>query len=177
MLETYETEYTVTPGPLVKNMTIFVIVLCIVMDAVIPFSIYYYENDAFIALMVSGLITVIFIPLFIGAWAYSPQKYTTSEKGVRIVRPVGSILIPIGEITKVEDKQVSYFKTIRLWANGGLFSMSGKFYNEADGQFWMYAKNNNYVMLYAKTKWVVSPDDRELFITDIKSKIEKQRNR
>ncbi|MCK5561051.1 MAG: hypothetical protein KAJ51_10675, partial [Thermoplasmata archaeon] len=106
---------------------------------------------------------------------YSPKKYTLSEKEIRIIRPISSISIPINEINKVEDKEINVFKTIRLWANGGVFSLSGVFYNKQDGKFWMYAKNSRYIMIHARKKYVLSPDEKEQFIIKVKNYLGKQK--
>ena len=107
-----------------------------------------------------------------GTWAYSPQKYITSEHEVKIVRPVSPITIQIAQVTEVEEKDINVFKTIRVLGNGGLFAFTGTFYNKADGKFWMYTKNTNYVMLHTKDKkYVLSPDDKEQFIIELKNKL------
>lgn len=169
MTEVFKTEFNITPGSLIKGMTGFVIILFIFIVFIIPLIIYYFENEIFPALLVNILTLIIFIPMFIFSWAYSPKSYSVSEKGIGIHRPLSSIFIPLNEIKKVEDKEISAFKTIRLWANGGIFSLSGAFYNKQDGKFWMYAKNNRYVMIHANKKYVVSPDEKEQFIIKIKN--------
>ena len=77
------------------------------------------------------------------------------------------------EITKVEERDFKAYKMVRKFGNGGLYSVSGKFWTKADGTFQAYGKNNNWVMIYAKEKWAVSPDEKELFITDLKGRVEK----
>jgi len=73
---------------------------------------------------------IIMIPILIGSWAYSPQKYVVSEKSIKIVRQINSI-------------------------------------------FLMYAKNDKFVMIYADKKYVLSPDEKERFIIEVKNKLEK----
>ena len=73
----------------------------------------------------------------------------------------------------MEDRVINPLRTIRLWANGGLFSLSGIFYNKTDGKFLMYAKNEKYVMIYADKKYVLSPDEKEQFIIEVENKLEK----
>jgi hypothetical protein len=108
-----------------------------------------------------------------GTWAFAPTKYSLTDKEIIIRRPAKDLVIPLSELTKVEKKDIKVFKTIRTAGNGGLFAFTGSFYNKADGTFWMYCKNKNYVMLHGKKKYVLSPDDKELFITDISAKMEK----
>lgn len=166
---------------MVKGLTVFVIVMFIAISIFTPLSVYYLENnDLLLSILLSILVICIFIPIIIGAWAYSPQKYIVTEKGITIVRPYKPIFISIKEITEVENKEIAIFKTVKLWANGGLFSLSGAYYNKTDGKFWMYAKNDKYVMVHAAKKFVLSPDDKERFIIELKSfvsKYGKQRDR
>ena len=176
MPEILENEYTITPGSLVKGVTGFIIILFVLMASVIPYSIYFYEEDIFFSIMFLILILSIFIPLLVGSWAYSPKKYVVSEKGLGIVRPINAIFIPLKTITKIEDREINPLKIIRLWGNGGVFSLSGSFYNKTDGKFWMYAKNNKFVMVYADKKYVVSPDEKEMFMIELRNKIEKPNN-
>jgi hypothetical protein len=167
-----ETEYEITPSNLVKGLTLFVFILFIVIGAITPTSIYYLENDITAAFLILILDISIFIPILIGAWAYSPTKYLVSNESIKILRPIGPVIIQLNEILRIEEKQIETFKTIRLIGNGGLFSFTGSFYNKPDGKFWMYAKNNNFVMITTKEKKsVLSPDEKEQFIIEIKNKI------
>lgn len=145
----------------------------LILAIIVPPVIFFTEGDIPGALLFLLLMAGIGIPVFYGSWHYSPQKYKVSEKGVFIIRPAANIVIPIKEINKVEPKDYKSYKLLRKWGNGGLFSISGKFWNKADGDFWCYGKNTNFVMLHADKKWVVTPDEKELFITDVKGKMEK----
>ena len=173
MPEILENEYTITPGTLVKGVTGFIIILFVLMATVIPYTIYFYEDEIFFSIMFLILMLSIFIPVLVGSWAYSPQKYVVSEKGLQIVRPINAISIPLKTIIKIEDREINPLKTIRLWGNGGVFSLSGSFYNKSDGKFWMYAKNNKFVMVHADKKYVISPDEKEMFMIELSNKIEK----
>lgn len=173
----FGTEYTVTPARFIMALTWIIALMFVVLAAVISPVIYITEGDLIGAIAFLLLIAGIGIPVFAVSWYYSPEKYTTSERGITIIRPVGDIVIPIEEITKVEPKDYRSWKLLRTWGNGGLFSISGKFWNKTDGSFWCYGKNNNFVMIHAKSKWVVTPDDMNLFITDVKGKMDKVKGR
>jgi hypothetical protein len=170
-----ETDFEIGMGNMVKGMTGFVFVLFIILTFILPITIYDLEGEFYVSLYIFILLTIIFIPIFIGGYIYSPTKYTLSEDEIKIIRPVSSISIPIYEIKKVEDKEINVFKTIRLWANGGVFSLSGAYYNKQDGKFWMYAKNSRYVMIHAKKKYVLSPDEKEQFIIMVKNYLGKHK--
>jgi len=172
MSELLEREYTITPSGLVRGVTWFVILLFISMTILIPMSIYYFDKEIFVALLVFMLFIILYPSILAGSWVFSPQKYLVSGHRIKIVRPVSSITIQIAEITEVEEKDINVFKTIRVLGNGGLFAFTGTFYNKADGKFWMYAKNKNYVMLHTNDKkYVLSPDEKEQFIIDLRNKL------
>jgi hypothetical protein len=171
----FQNEYTITPDKFVTGITWGISLMALIMTTVIPASIFLIEKHLPLTLGITALMLVIFIPLLYLSWAYSPQKYQVSEKEVRVVRPMGDISIPVREIRKIEEKNLKAYKLLRKWGNGGLFSVSGKFWSKKEGDFWCYAKNNNWVMLHADKKWVVSPDEKELFISDVTSKMEKKR--
>jgi hypothetical protein len=173
MVEGFANEYTITPTRFVNGLTWGLILMFLLMITLIPASIYFIEKHLLATFGMLFLMLGVFIPTLFFSWYYSPTKYSVSEKEVKIYRPRNVIVIPISEIRKVEAKDFKAYKMLRKWGNGGLFSISGKFWTKADGDFWCYAKNNNFVMLHANTKWVVSPDDKDLFITDVMAKIEK----
>jgi hypothetical protein len=168
----FGTDYNITPDNLVKGMTYLVIFIFIFMGVIITSSIIFIEEDIMAALVFVVIILVVAIPTLYFSWVTSPSSYMISAKGVTIQRPWKPILIPMNKIKNVESIEISYTRTMRA-GNGGIFSISGKFYNKKEGWFWMYIKNKNFVKIEADKKWVVSPDDRELFITDLKGKLEK----
>ncbi len=171
---TFETEYKVTPNRLVNGMTWGLSLMLLCMAIIIPLMTYIYEEEgSYVWLMLLIMFAMLFSAILAGAWAYSPRTYFLSDKGIRIDRPINSITIPLKKIKKVEDIKLNIFKTLRKWGNSGLFSVSGSFYNKTHGNFWIYAKNDNYVMLHAEKKYVISPDDKELFIQAVAGKIGK----
>lgn len=174
MATTFETEYKVTPNRLVKGMTWGFALMFLCMIVIIPLATYIYDEEgSYIWLMLLIMFAAIFSAVFTGAWAYSPRAYFLSDKGIRIDRPINSITIPMKEINKVEEIDFNPLKTLKKWGNSGLFSMTGSFYNKTHGNFWMYAKNDNYVMIHADKKYVLSPDDKEFFIKTIEGKTER----
>ncbi len=174
MQSAIENEYAITPGSLVKGVTWFVIFIFASLGTIIPFTVAYFENNTVVAILLGLLLISIFITILVGTWAYSPEKYLVSDNGIRIIRPISSFEIPIKKIKKIEDKNPDTFKIWKTMGNGGLFSLSGSFYNKEDGKFWMYAKNNNYVMIHTQDKkLVLSPDEKEQFMIELKNKIDR----
>ena len=171
-----ETEYTITAGNLIKGLTMFVVILLLFIAIFVPFSLYYYEGEPMAALYLGLFFSAIFLLIIGLTWAYSPQKYTVSDTGIRIIRPLSSFLISISKIKKIEDRTYSNLKLWKMGGNGGLFSFTGSFYTKEDGKFWMYAKNNNYVMIYTtEKKFVLSPDEKEQFMLDVNSRLNRNK--
>jgi hypothetical protein len=169
-----EMEYSITPGKMVKGITIFIVILFSFLEVFIPFSIYYFENEVQAAILIFIFFTVLFISILGGTWVYSPQKYSLSNEEIKIVRPISTFSIPMDKIVKIEDRTYSPLKLWKMGGNGGLFSLTGSFYTKEDGKFWMYAKNDNYVMIYTiDTKYVLSPDEKDQFIIDVKNRMDK----
>lgn len=163
-----ETEYSVTAGRFVRGMTYFVIILFLALLIIIPYFIYLDEGlgAAFYATL--AILLAVYIPLLILSWAFSPSKYIVSEEGVKIERPLRPLFIPMETIKKVEEKDFRNYKLIRKFGNGGLFSQTGSFWNKKEGTMYFYAKNSNYVMIYADKKYVLSPDERFQFINHLR---------
>ncbi|UCH89889.1 MAG: hypothetical protein JSV49_04395 [Thermoplasmata archaeon] len=177
MPEGFATDYTVTPNKFVTGITWFVIIMFLVMATIIPVVIYITERHLLATFGFIALILSVFIPTLLLSWAYSPQKYEVTDEKITIVRPRNPIVIPLAKIIKVEPKDFKAHKLMRKWGNGGLFSITGKFWSKSEGNFWCYGKNDNYVMLHADKKWVVTPDDKEIFIQDVRSKVERARKK
>lgn len=173
MDDALKTEYPVSRGKLVSSVTAVINGMFLFMAVIIPWTVYYYENDIWGAAYMIVLMGGIFAGTAGGAWYYSPKKYTVSERAVTVIRPAKNLVIPIDTIEMVEDKTVSMFKTLKTFGNGGYFSFSGSFYNKQDGKFVMSAKNANYVMIHADKKYVLSPDEKDRFILDVQKKLER----
>lgn len=167
-------EYEVTPGKMVRGLTIGVILLFIALGVGIPLLIYYIDGMGFVLMLTTVFQVALFLVILLLSLAYSPRFYLLSEKGVTIDMPIKPVSIPIGTITKVEERDFKAHKLVKKWGNSGLFSISGNFWDKAEGNMKFYAKNNNYVMIYAEHKYVLSPDDRFLFVSHLRNYVEKR---
>ena len=75
MDDALETKYTVTPGKLVSGVTWAINGMFIFMGVIIPWTVYYYENDIWGAVYMIALMGCIFVVTAGAAWSYSPKKY------------------------------------------------------------------------------------------------------
>ncbi len=169
------TGYQITPGRFVKVTIALVILLFTVFSIIIPYFIYLDEGVGWTLYITTAILLATYIPILLLAWAYSPQKYILSEKGITIKRPIKPIFIPVEKIRKVEEKDFKSYKLIRKWRNGGLFSITGSFWSKEEGTMHFYAKNGNYVMIHADKKYVLSPDDRFQFVNQLEKYMERRK--
>ena len=173
MSDLFEIEYKVSSGKTVKRITFFVVILFIGLGVGIPASMYLAEGITPVFLITTILTLVIYISILGGAWAFSPHSYSVSEKAIKINRPIMSFSIPINTITDIEERDFKFTQMRKKMGNNGLFSITGSFSIKGDGTVWFYAKNSNYVMIHADKKYVLSPDDRFMFVNQINKHIDR----
>ncbi len=163
-----EREYSVTADRYVKSVTIGVIALLASFFVLIPLYIYVKKGNFSDIYYVIALMLALYIPIILGAWAYSPQKYIVSDKEIIIKRPLKSIEIPVERISRIEKSDLNAMRALRLFGNGGLFSITGRFWSKELGTMYFYAKNRNYVLIHADKLYVLSPDKRDEFIEHLR---------
>jgi len=173
MTDMLETEYTVRPGRLVTGVTRFFFALFFVLMVGIPYSIYKFEGLGPELFGVSALLWAILIPSTLLAWSGSPQSYRISKGGVTIIRPRKPIFIPLGTITAIEKREFKVHRLVRKWGNGGLFSFTGTFWNRTDRTMWFCTRNSNFVMIHAHRKYVLSPDEQDMFMNQLQGHIDR----
>jgi len=160
----YRAEY----DKLTKAITISIILLLIFLDAFIT---YISIKENFISLAI--VITILFFVILFIPYIYSPKEYELAENGIVIKRIAKDILIPYEKINDVKSIDMN-LKAIRLWASGGLYGYFGLFRFPKIGKVWAYLKRGKNVLLIdADKKYAISPENVELFLMELKSKIKK----
>jgi hypothetical protein len=100
------------------------------------------------------------IPFF--AWLFSPQGYAVRNGALVVLRPAGSVVIPLEEIESVQvaaPEDISW--AVRAFGSGGFFGIYGKFWRTDLGFVTYYLRNReNPIILETTTrgKIVLSPD-------------------
>ncbi len=108
--------------------------------------------------------------LMLVAYAYSPRRYTISDRYIIVHRLVGNARFPLDGIREVRATTSTDFDgAVRLWGNGGLFGYYGLFRTAKLGKCWWYVTNrNNAVVVITGAKTAVfSPDDAGGFLRAI----------
>ena len=113
---------------------------------------------------------------FLVTYALSTRFYTLDDINVSIVRPIGSILIPIRSIKGVSviSNDIMGQSLKRRLASGGVFGYFGKFWcREFGNMSWYATRRDQYVMIetVADKKIVLTPDDLD-FVDRLKNSIE-----
>jgi len=105
-------------------------------------------------------------------WVFAERTigYEILSEGVKIVK--GNDYEVIKKDTILEVKTIEYRDlrfSVRTFGNGGIFGFSGSFTNKKNGDMtWYFTRKDKLVMIVTqKHKFVLSPDDRELFITKV----------
>jgi hypothetical protein len=119
--------------------------------------------------------TVLLTIMLITFWLYRPEAVSLTEEALVVERKVSKISIPYSDIVQItlpEDKDMRF--AVRTFGNGGLFGYTGKYYKQPYGSMtWYCSQRKNYVLLEtsAGKKIVVTPDDRDAMVTELKGKI------
>jgi len=180
----FKHEYSVTPSRFVKMVTgivIVIIVIVMIVVAIIPLFPEVDEDypedeegELWLFLFLSVGIPILMIAVLILPYLYIPKKYATTSSALVIERSLSPISIPYSSIKNIyHDPETNYLKSIRLWGNGGLYGFTGTFRNSKLGKFYMYARNNNYVVIEAQKKYVISPDEAPLLVQDVMNQLKK----
>ena len=108
------------------------------------------------------------------AWIYAPFAIGIKQGELHILRRVGPVALKLDEIAEVKafDKLCDEAGwVLRTWGSGGAWGIYGHFWSKKWGHFKMHVtKDSDYVSLELQNgkKIVISPDQREDFINNIK---------
>lgn len=124
----------------------------------------------------SAVAALLVLVIWIG-WQIAPKRFDVTDDSLVIVRgwPFRNISVPLREITSVERVKLS-MTTMRSFGVGGLFSHSGIFWNRQIGRFYAgITSTGDTVLVTAREKFVISPEDPEQFVADMQSRISRSR--
>lgn len=115
------------------------------------------------------------IPIVLVIWLIHPSGYLLDVDGLKIRRPIGSMIIPYENILNVN----SVFKEdigpyVRLFGCGGLFGYFGTYMSKSMGKFIMWCTNkDNMVIIEKKDESIIliSPSDTDSFIEAINTNL------
>ncbi len=150
----------ITLGVTISVWTLFLMVMMVLIG----------HHDV-VSLAESGFL--ILIVLF--TWQVKGYSYEIRENAIVINRgwPFGSTVIPLADVRDVRRFKFTLL-TIRSFGIGGLFSVTGYFWKREVGGFYATVTNlKQSVLIDARRKVVISPENADEFIADLKNVIGK----
>ena len=114
----------------------------------------------------------IYLPLVIllGSALFVIRGYEFDSTELRIQRLLWVTTIPLGGLERAWYDPTSLFRSLRLFGNGGLFSISGLFWNRNLGRYRAFATHPKraVVLDFGNRKVVVTPEDPERFLKELR---------
>jgi len=118
------------------------------------------------------LLQVVIVPpaVLLGCALFMVRSYTLDAGRLSIQRLFWSNTMDLGDLEAVYHDPEATKRSRKIWGNDGLFAMSGLFRNEPLGRYQAYITDpKRAVVLKLRTRTVVvTPDDPEKFIREIK---------
>lgn len=110
--------------------------------------------------------------VLLGALPFMVRGYVLTERQIEVRRLGWSTLLPIAGLVAVAGKPEGLRSSLCLFGNGGLFGISGWFWNRRIGRFRAFATDPDRAVLLAYRdgkKVVVTPHDVQHFIVRVRT--------
>jgi len=121
-----------------------------------------------------GRVTLVGVPLavLLGGLVFMVRGYVLTESGIEIQRLGWSTALPFAGLAAVSGEPQGLRGSLRLFGNGGLFAISGWFWNRRIGRFRAYATDPERAVLLRYRdgrQVVVTPHDVQHFIVRVRN--------
>lgn len=133
------------------------------------------QMDGGTAIILAFLAPALLGVMLIAFWLYRPEGIELTDDALVISRKTSAVSIPYSDIVQItlpENKDLRL--AVRTFGNGGLFGYTGKYYKQPYGSMtWYCSQRKNYVLLEttAGKKIVVTPDERDAMVSDLRRRI------
>jgi len=110
--------------------------------------------------------------VLLGALPFMVRGYLLTESHIAVRRLGWSIMLPLAGLVAVTGEPEGLRGSLRLFGNGGLFGISGWFWNRRIGRFRAYATDPDRVVLLRYRdgrKVVLTPHDVQHFIVRVRT--------
>jgi hypothetical protein len=120
------------------------------------------------------LAALVGVPLavLVGALPFMVRGYLLTSDFIRVQRLGWSTALPLAGLVAVTGEPEGFRGSLRLFGNGGLFAISGWFWNRRLGRFRAYATDQDRVVVLRYRngdKVVVTPHDVQHFIVRVRT--------
>jgi hypothetical protein len=156
------------------NLAKIVTIICTILFSIIIASMIW-QSKGDLDLTYIAIITLILFT-YILSYSFSPKNYSITDENLIINRLFSNKEIKLSSIQKVQELNNDELKwSLRTFGVGGLFGYFGKFWvGKLGSMIWYATKRNNAVLIESGSKKIiVTPDDQEKFVNELKSKIAK----
>ncbi len=111
--------------------------------------------------------------ILLGAALSAIRGYTVDANGIFVHRLMWSNQLPWSGLREVEADPAAMRGGIRTFGNGGLFSFSGRYWNRRLGHFRAFVTDAKraVVLRYEGKTFVISPDEPEAFVSDVRRRL------
>jgi hypothetical protein len=112
------------------------------------------------------------LALLLGALPFMVRGYVLTESHIEVRRLGWSSVLPLAGLVAVTGEPEGLSGSVRLFGNGGLFGITGWFWNRRIGRFRAYATDPGRVVLLRYrdgSKVVVTPHDVQHFIVRVRT--------
>jgi hypothetical protein len=98
------------------------------------------------------------------------RGYQLSAGVLRVQRLFWATRLPLAGLVSAEADATATRGSFRLWGNGGLFSLSGLFWNRRLGRYRLLATDPRraVVLTFARGVVIVTPDAPEVFVATVR---------
>jgi hypothetical protein len=119
-------------------------------------------------------VAMVGVPLavLLGVLPFMVRGYVLTESHIEVRRLGWSSVLPLAGLVAVTGEPEGLSGSVRLFGNGGLFGISGWFWNRRIGRFRAYATDPGRVVLLRYrdgSKVVVTPHDVQHFIVRVRT--------
>ncbi|OKH16973.1 PH domain-containing protein [[Limnothrix rosea] IAM M-220] len=146
---------------------------CILMIAVSMMLAWIGDRQNFVLLYLVALIPVLIVLI---TSFYSVRGYLVTNNRLQVARLGWFTTIPLNNLETVVYEPKAMAKSLRLFGDGGLFAFTGRFRNQALGNYRAYVThlNKTVVLIFTDKTVVVSPQRPEEFVRMVTRAVAKQ---
>lgn len=155
-------------APWGATLTIWSLIGAIALLCVPVMILYTGQTLPLYAILLAGVLPLLILA---GTLATMIRGYTLTDDTLIIHRLAWGSKLDLAALQSVAADERAMSGSIRLWGNGGLFSITGRFYNHRLGHYRAYATHpRRSVVLKFKDKTVViTPDHPDVFVETLKT--------
>jgi hypothetical protein len=154
--------YTAPWGKSLRFMSWF----CVALGFIIPGAVYFTDQTGPTNWLSVGCL---YWALLLGAALFTIRHYALRPNELVIQRLLWTTRLPLSGLQSAEFTPGVMRRSLRLWGNGGMFSITGWYRNRALGTYRAFVTdlNRTVVLRFPKRTIVVSPENPEQFVLEI----------